>query len=132
MGGCTGLILQHILFTIDNGSESLKNVETSLTVQWLRLCTSNAGDTGSIPGQGIKFPRAMQCSQKIQKQRKKRKWSNAPESKGTGPSWFILRAKGVNAPSECCPGRAGLAREEEGDGWMERGGSRRGAGDRPS
>ena len=69
--GCTGLILQHILFTIDNGSENLKNVETSLTVQWLRLCTYNAGDAGSIPGQGIKVPHAVQCSQKIQKERKK-------------------------------------------------------------
>ena len=38
----------------------------------------------------------------------------------------------MNAPSECSPGRAGLAREEEGGGWMERGGSRRGAGDHPS
>ena len=25
-------------------------------VQWLRLCASNAGDTGSIPGQGTKIP----------------------------------------------------------------------------
>ena len=25
---------------------------TSLAVQWLRLCASNAGGTGSIPGQG--------------------------------------------------------------------------------
>ena len=24
-------------------------------VQWLRLCTSNAGDKGSIPGQGTKI-----------------------------------------------------------------------------
>ena len=69
---------------------------------------------------------------KNSKIRRKRKWSNAPESKGTGLSWFILRAKGMNAPSECSPGRAGLAREEEGGGWMERGGSRRGAGDHPS
>ena len=27
----------------------------SLAVQWLRLCTSNAGDKGSIPGQGTKI-----------------------------------------------------------------------------
>ena len=27
---------------------------TSLAVQWLRLCASNAGDTGSNPGQGTK------------------------------------------------------------------------------
>ena len=30
------------------------NVRTSLTVQWLRLCASNAGGTGSISGQGNK------------------------------------------------------------------------------
>ena len=29
-------------------------------VQWLRLCASNAGDTGSIPGQGTKIPHAAQ------------------------------------------------------------------------
>ena len=29
---------------------------TSLAVQWLRLPTSTAGDTGSIPGQGTKIP----------------------------------------------------------------------------
>ena len=28
---------------------------TSLAVQWLRLCTSNAGGTGLIPGQGTKI-----------------------------------------------------------------------------
>ena len=31
---------------------------TSLAVQWLRLHISNAGDTGSIPGQGTKIPHA--------------------------------------------------------------------------
>ena len=29
---------------------------TSLEVQWLRLCASNAGGTGSIPSQGTKVP----------------------------------------------------------------------------
>ena len=29
---------------------------TSLAVQWLRLCTSNAGGIVSIPGQGTKIP----------------------------------------------------------------------------
>ena len=27
---------------------------TSLVVQWLRLCALNAGDSGSIPGQGTR------------------------------------------------------------------------------
>ena len=35
---------------------------TSLVVQGLRLCASNAGDTGSIPGRGI--PHATQRGQK--------------------------------------------------------------------
>ena len=32
---------------------------TSLVVQWLRLCVSNAGGLGSIPGGGTKIPHAM-------------------------------------------------------------------------
>ena len=31
---------------------------TSLTVQWLRLCTSNAGGVGLIPGQETKLSHA--------------------------------------------------------------------------
>ena len=31
---------------------------TSLAVQWLRLCVSTAGGTGSIPGRGTKIPHA--------------------------------------------------------------------------
>ena len=30
--------------------------ETFLAVQWLRLCASNAGGVGLIPGWGIKIP----------------------------------------------------------------------------
>ena len=33
--------------------------QDSLKVQWLRLCISNAEDTGLIPGQGTKIPHAM-------------------------------------------------------------------------
>ena len=32
---------------------------TSLVVQWLRVCISHAGITGSIPGWGIKIPMPM-------------------------------------------------------------------------
>ena len=32
-----------------------------MAVQWLILCTSNAGVMGLIPGQGIKISHAMQC-----------------------------------------------------------------------
>ena len=36
-----------------------------LVVQWLRLHTSNAGGTGSIPGQGTKIVHAAQHGQKL-------------------------------------------------------------------
>ena len=39
----------------------------SLVVQWLRLCASNAGGAGLIPGWGTKIPHAVQCSQKEKK-----------------------------------------------------------------
>ena len=39
---------------------------TFLLVWWLRLCSSNVGDTGSIPGWATKIPHAVQCSQKIE------------------------------------------------------------------
>ena len=37
----------------------------SLVVQWLRLCASNAGSAGSIPGWGTKIQHAVHCGQKI-------------------------------------------------------------------
>ena len=40
--------------------------EPCLAVQRLRLCTSNGGDTGSIPGQETKIPHAAQCDQSKQ------------------------------------------------------------------
>ena len=45
--------------------KALAILGTSLAVQWLRRCTSNAGGTGSIPGQGPKIPHAARHSQKI-------------------------------------------------------------------
>ena len=41
---------------------------TSLVVQWLRLCASNAGGMSLIPGPGTKIPRATWCGQKVRKQ----------------------------------------------------------------
>ena len=38
-----------------------------MAVQWLRLCTSTAGSTGSIPGQGTKILHAARHGQKKQK-----------------------------------------------------------------
>ena len=44
---------------------------TSLVVQWLRLCASNAGDMGSIPGQGTKIPHACRARKKKKKTNQK-------------------------------------------------------------
>ena len=49
-----------------------------LLAYWLKLCAANAGGTGSIPGQGTKIPHALQCSQKIEK-KKRKKETNAME-----------------------------------------------------
>ena len=51
---------------------------TSLVVQGLGLCNSNAGGTGSIPGQGTKIPQAA-YSQK--KEKKKENQTNQQLSK---------------------------------------------------
>ena len=40
---------------------------TPLVVQWLKLHSPNAGDTGSIPGQGTKIPHATWCGVKKEK-----------------------------------------------------------------
>ena len=37
----------------------LEIIESSLAVQWLRLCASVIGDTGLIPGWGTKMPHGM-------------------------------------------------------------------------
>ena len=50
-----------------------QNFGTLVMVQWLRLCTSNAGGTGSIPGQGTRIPHG---SAKKQKQNKNKKPHN--------------------------------------------------------
>ena len=42
-------------------------VGLSLAVQWLKLCPSNAGGAGLIPGGGTKIPRVLWCSQKKKK-----------------------------------------------------------------
>ena len=48
------------------GSDAGKKLlGTSLAVQWLRLHTSNAGDIGSIPGQGNTTPHATVWQKKI-------------------------------------------------------------------
>ena len=46
-----------------------KSTGTSLAILWLRLHASNAGGMGSIPGQGIKIPHAVQHGQEIKKKK---------------------------------------------------------------
>ena len=46
------------------GEELRRVLGTSLVVRGLRLLTSTAGDTGSIPGWAMKIPHAVQCGQK--------------------------------------------------------------------
>ena len=47
-------------------------VETLLLTPWLRLCASNAWDTGLIPGQGTKILHAAWCGQKNPKTQKEK------------------------------------------------------------
>ena len=42
-------------------------ISTSLVVQWLGHCTSNAGDVSLIPGLGTKIPHATRHDQKVNK-----------------------------------------------------------------
>jgi len=53
---------------------SLKEKEkgTNLVVQWLRLYTSAAGGMDSIPDLGTKIPHAMLCSQKEEREKRKK------------------------------------------------------------
>ena len=41
----------------------IATIGNSLAVQWLGLCNVTAKDPGSVPGQGTKFPQAVQPSQ---------------------------------------------------------------------
>ena len=54
-------------------------------VHWLKLCISNAGSTGSVPGWETKIPCAVWCGQRGNKGEKKRY-----EKYGTCPKMQIL------------------------------------------
>ena len=54
-----------------------KNQGTSLAVQWLKLCTSNAGGEGWILVQGIKIPYTHYLPSPSKKKKKKPKRSGA-------------------------------------------------------
>ena len=62
------------MFTHDH---TVDHSGTSLVVPWLRLCTSTAGDTGSIPRQGTKIPLVLGA---VQKDKKKKKIGHSDES----------------------------------------------------
>ena len=47
--------------------KKMKFAWTSLAAQWLRVCTSNAGGTGSIPGQETNIPHYMPYGQTLNK-----------------------------------------------------------------
>ena len=61
----TSIKTQAPIFTPTPSSSLKVNARTSLVVQWLGLCASNAaGGPGSIPGWGTKIPHAVWCSKK--------------------------------------------------------------------
>ena len=48
-----------------NGNSFLKpHLGTSLVVQWLKLCSSTAGDLGSIPSRGTRILHTIRCGGK--------------------------------------------------------------------
>ena len=59
---------------------------TSLAVQWLRLCASTAGGTGSTSGWGTKIPHATQSGQK----KKKKKNPHHPVAERHCPSEDVI------------------------------------------
>ena len=73
---------------------------TSLVVQWLKCCASNAGGMGLIPGQGTKIPYAMLCSQINQSIKTLIKKNRAL---GSIPSIPTCAAWWWTSPSPFCP-----------------------------
>ena len=57
----------------DNIQIRNRNSGTALVIQWLRLCSSNAGGAGLILSQGTKIPHAEWWSQKKKKKASKNK-----------------------------------------------------------
>ena len=65
---------------------------TSLAVQWLGLCASTAGGTGSIPGQGTKKKKKEKESSSLQEGDGVRKVLKCKEGLGdrAGLRWKVL------------------------------------------
>ena len=70
--------------TLKNGWDG-----NSLAVQWLGLCASTTGDTGSVPGQGIKILHTLWCIQINKHQSLKKKKSKYSLTK-KWLRWLIL------------------------------------------
>ena len=101
-------------------------------VQWLRLCASNTGGTGSIPGQGTKIPHATPWSQKntggfshasfsgsqfLYKMREINKnFLPAPKHQKRKQGWSGLLPGQMATSVKCCqtPANAGLSRTRKG------------------
>ena len=66
-------------------------LRTSQVVQWLRLCASTAGVTGSIPGQGNKIPPCH--STKKKKKKKTRKYILWGSNSGFMPARFLAHSQ---------------------------------------
>ena len=62
---------------------------TSLVVQWLKLCASNAGGMGLISSQGTKILHAEQCSRK-EKKKKRTQFNNDSEERA---QFVIIQGK---------------------------------------
>ena len=76
---------------------SQSSVGTSLAVQWLGLCASTAGGTGSIPGQGTKIAHSAWRGQKKKRKKKKSNLCNGtPIKMMNSDVWVSLT--GGNAP----------------------------------
>ena len=65
----------------------VERLETSLVVQWLRLCAHNSGGLGLIPGQGTRshWPQLRSCAAKKKKKEKRRMNQLLPSDTKTGP-----------------------------------------------
>ena len=60
------------VFKVNINTNKTNQTGNFLMVQWRRLCTSTAEDTGSIPSWKTKIPQAMLGGQKNKKKKKKK------------------------------------------------------------
>ena len=88
----TGWLKDRNIFSHRSESSKSKNQGTSLAVQWLGLCASTAGGTGSIPGQGTKILQASQCGQNKQTNK---------QNQGVGRDTLPPKALGKNLSCLC-------------------------------